>query len=415
MRRTTAFFLSLAAMLSAACAPLNSDIINATPYAPTAAGPQSTPSMPDGSVGNLYDMEERSVYYPEGSEANSADYLLSYSVPVFKDTPHAAKMNEAVNLYVSELKDRVMTDRLPYADRADGDPVPETELKSEVSKCGEYINILFTERARFGDTELKSVFTLVLNGSGEETSLSAAQGMYEPEQMVAQQILNVIDSDRSRYYGDITLDDIVYHIDLHNGFIITQSGYQVFVASGEIAPDEAGEKWFEVSRESLYPDFVGDVMPPDQYKSLLPVLNRLACAAAPYYESFSGQPSPLVATAFMGSLMLDAGTAKMDTESFQVLYASYFEGDFPGLDSLGWNIYLENGSYSLGEYAPPGLYGVECQVALKGENGEVTVKCALMFGAPGDASSRHLANAEIILSEAQDAACGYRIQALLIG
>lgn len=415
MKRTIVFLLALAAILSVACAPLKDDIINATPYAPSAGSPQPTPSIPDGSVGSLYDMEERTVYYPEGSEAKSADYLLSYSVPVFKDTPHAAKMNEAVNLYVGELKDRVMTDRLPYADRAEGDPVPKTELKSEVSKCGEYINILFSESAWFGDTEHKSAFALVLNGSGEETSLSAAQGMYEPEQLVAQQILNVIDSDRSRYYGDISLDDIIYHIDLHNGFIITQSGYQVFVAAGEIAPDEDGEKWFEVSRESLYPDFVGGVMSPVQYESLLPVLNRLACAAAPYYESFSEQPSPLVATAFMGSLMLEAGTAEMDSASFEGLYTSYFEGDFPGLDSLGWNISLENGTYSLGEYAPPGLYGVECQVAVKGEDGDVTVKCALMFGAPGDASAKRLANAEIILTEAQDAACGYRIQALLIG
>ena len=71
------------------------------------------------------------LYYPEGASQGDAAYALTYDLPVFSGTePAVSAMNAAIQGWREELLDRVESERLPLADRAEGADLPGTQVTS---------------------------------------------------------------------------------------------------------------------------------------------------------------------------------------------------------------------------------------------------------------------------------------------
>ena len=236
-----------------------------------APAPTDTPAPQGGPV---------TLYYPEGTTEADAAYKLTYELPAFSEADAAgAAMNAAVENWRQELLTRVETERLPLADRVEGDDLPGTQV---TSLCIE-----------------------------AETPLGS--GVYDPLPLAAQQVWNIISMDPSAYYGDLTIEDVSESLDLYNGFSVAEEGYTLYVQPGVLAADESNGAPLEFSfgRNALYPDFVGDLMTAEEYEALLPQLFALASHCGPGFQSWQGEAfdSP---EAFTHGFRLDAASLQGD-------------------------------------------------------------------------------------------------------
>ena len=81
-----------AALLFSACAkPAEQPVIDVT--ATEAPAPEETAAI----CGDGYTVEVKTVYYPEGSDKDTAKFMLALQLPVFENTA----MNEAITEYLS--------------------------------------------------------------------------------------------------------------------------------------------------------------------------------------------------------------------------------------------------------------------------------------------------------------------------
>ena len=99
---------------------------------PGAEAPGETPESADIRYGS----RTNTVYFPEGAGDADADYILTYTLPVFMpEELNCAALNAALALYEEELTERVRTERLPLADRAEGEPAPCTTVEFAASSA----------------------------------------------------------------------------------------------------------------------------------------------------------------------------------------------------------------------------------------------------------------------------------------
>lgn len=365
-----------------------------------------------------YTMRETTAFYNEGSTEENADYVLRYSLPFFTDGDAVAQaQNEAIQLYEEELTERVRSERLPLADRTEGQDAPGTEVKAEVLQANGCVSVILWESV-FYDAEVTESLctTLVFDENGQETSLYAQSGLYTPEALVAQQVWNVIDvqdPDRHSYYGDLTLEDIRLALDLYNGFAVTDSGYRMYFAAGTLAKEELGVQIIDFSRNALYPDFVDVILSASDYAALMPSLHMLATACAAYYQSFDkGAPPAYVATAFMAqffaALPVQNGYRCVDEADYMAAFSRYFRS-FPTDLGSGDGTALVDGVYRIPD-TRLASYGLRLDNAYA-ENGEITLTGMLYYGKPGDASTGELTSVSITLSAS---AQGYIFEAFSI-
>ena len=268
---------------------------------PGAEAPGETPESADIRYGS----RTNTVYFPEDAGDADADYILTYTLPVFMpEELNCAALNAALALYEEELTERVRTERLPLADRAEGEPAPCTTVEFAASSAAGYWSIRLFETVSYGAERETIPFVLVLDAAGSEQSFAAVSGQYEPDALVAQQIYNAIDLDPDAYFGDVTPEDVRLALDLMNGFAVTQTGYDVFIPAGVLAPEAAGTLTFSIPRAALYPDCVGEAISVSEYETLLPAFEAIAAACAPNYEGFSdGSPSAYAASAFLTHML----------------------------------------------------------------------------------------------------------------
>ena len=274
-----------AALLFSACAkPAEQPVIDVT--ATEAPTPEETAAI----CGDGYTVEVKTVYYPEGSDKDTAKFMLALQLPVFENTA----MNEAITEYEDELNTRITSEQLPLSERTDSF-IPNTKVELSVFRAelpqGEYTNIMFTETVSFledGESE-HARHLIVMDSDGNEQSLASVSGLYSPEDTVAQQIWNII-ADDGNYYSDLTQEDIEEHLDLYNGFSVGDEGYTVYLPAGAVADESMGEQEFSFGKSALYPGFVGDVITADEYTQILPMLNAAAAACGPDFTSLSSVP-----------------------------------------------------------------------------------------------------------------------------
>ncbi len=386
---------------------------------PGMAAPPATDS-PNATLGETpepadvrYGARTNTIYFPEGSAEADAEYILTYRLPVFMpEELNCAALNAALALYEEELTERVRTERLPLADRAAGDPAPCTSVDFEASYAGGYWSIRLFETAVYGAEQETIPFVLVLDESGNEQSFAAISGQYEADVLVAQQIYNAIDQNPGAYFGDVTPEDVRLALDLMNGFAVTETGYDIFIRAGALAPEEAGTLTFAVPRAALYPDCVGEALSAVEYEALLPALRAIATACAPNYEGFvDGSPSAYTASAFLTQLFTtgseDAAWVDVPAETYEAAFADHFTGTFPAdLTEWGDGTLLQDGAYRVPVH-PRAAYALRVDEAVR--TGETLVLYGmLLYGIPGTEKAGELTALVLTLTVDSNAPLGFR-------
>ena len=251
--------------------------------APTAS---TEPPRTGGSV---------TVYYPEGADEASAAYRVSYTLPAFTaQGPAGEAMDAALEAWLDELFQRVEAERIPLADRAEGEALPTTEVSYEIRQAqtplGSFTNLLLYEKSWFDNAAEPETLlsTLVFDADGMECSLASISGVYEPEPLAAQQVWNIIGRDPASYFGDLELEDVAAVLDLYNGFTVADEGYTLYVQSGVLSANESNSAPLEFSfgRNAMYPDFVGEQITAEDYEALLPRFFVLASHCGPGFISW---------------------------------------------------------------------------------------------------------------------------------
>ena len=142
-----------------------------------APGISPSPAQQQEQAGGQFTLETRTVYFPEGSREADAEYVLSYTLPLFsQDTIGAQALNAALALYEEELTERVRTERLPLADRVEGEAAPSTTVSCDASYAGGYWNIRLFETVSYGAEQEIIPYALVLDEAGSEQSFAAVSG-----------------------------------------------------------------------------------------------------------------------------------------------------------------------------------------------------------------------------------------------
>lgn len=333
--------------------PSEEPAVDVTPAPDT----HETPTLPEELPEGEFTLISKTILFPEGSSEESANYILTYTLPTFGgSSARAANMNSSLDLFEEELLERAQEEYLPTA--MESEDVGRTDVSVQVLEARGYTNILISERNTFGDTTLDTLSTLVLDGDGMEDSLAdvALAGTYEIEALTAQLVYNRMDQERDKYFTDLSLSDIADLMDLYNGYYVTESGYMLYFAPGTIAPNAEGAILMELAESDFYPAFVGDLLSAEAYVAISPLLDSLGHHAAEGFESFSGVPSPYVATAFLYELInsmesplqapffLEGDEITIAYEDLDALFGSYFRGSFPGIYGLDELMVVEEGN-----------------------------------------------------------------------
>lgn len=375
-----------AALLFSACAkPAEQPVIDVT--ATEAPAPEETAAI----CGDGYTVEVKTVYYPEGSDKDTAKFMLALQLPVFENTA----MNEAIAEYEDELNTRITSEQLPLSERTDSF-IPNTKVELSVFRAelpqGEYTNIMFTETVSFledGESE-HARHLIVMDSDGNEQSLASVSGLYSPEDTVAQQIWNIIADDGS-YYSDLTQEDIEEHLDLYNGFSVGDEGYTVYLPAGAVADESMGEQEFSFGKNALYPGFVGDVITADEYTQILPMLNAAAAACGPDFTSLSMPEGELGPAYCREYLLRGRDSCTVTKNEFLSAYGFPFSHWMPPAENSPGVEFMGDGTVKLTRVTP--LYGFQSEDATLKENGILTVTGVLMSAAPGDPGAAAAASA----------------------
>ena len=425
MKKTVMLAALLLALISAlsACAPSEKNIVPIDGETPAPDAMQTNQPYQIGEdVYYAIKLEHTAIYYPDGADEASAEYVLEYTAPVFTGGGSmSSSMNEAVALFIDELMLRVTDERLPFADRVEGEPAPKTLVTCVVSESRGYINVIFDESVSFSGGEELYRRALVLDREGTERGLAYVSGCYEPAPLVAQRIFDIINASPSEYYTDIELSDIISEIDLFSGYCVMPNGFRVFMPAGAVAPEAKGVVEFEIDSGVLMPPFVGDMISTQAYEELRPILNDLCTACVIRYESFEGAMSAYAATEFMARRMLgsdyDLGGdyITVPKADFEAVYASLIaEGDFPGIDELAHDMRLDSGAYVISREFLTYVYSISFESAELHNDGTLVLSGSLMYGAPGDASASFVSGVTVTLSPWEDSPCGYRIVSFIM-
>lgn len=378
-----------------------------------APGISPSPAQQQEQAGGQFTLETRTVYFPEGSREADAEYVLSYTLPLFsQDTIGAQALNAALALYEEELTERVRTERLPLADRVEGEAAPSTTVSCDASYAGGYWNIRLFETVSYGAEQEVIPYALVLDEAGSEQSFAAVSGQYEPDALVAQQIYNAIDQQPEGYFGDVTPEDVRFALDLMNGFAVTETGYEIFIRAGVLAPEELGPLTFSIERAALYPDCVGEAISAEEYELLLPALQAISAACAPNYESFSdGSPSAYAASVFLTNMLTTGNEADLwvdiPAETYEAAFSDYFTGTFPAdLSEAGDGTTLQDGAYRV-PVRPHAAYALRVDDAVRTEDALILYGM-LLYGMPGTEEATELSAAVVTLAPESGAPVGFR-------
>lgn len=407
-------------MLLGACTNAGQDIADPielqTPDATARMGVQVEEN--DVPISLDFNIRATTIYYPDGADAESAAYVLTFSLPLFDEaSPSGVRMNEALDIYREELLERVNAERVPFADGSDSTPYTSVACEIDVSRG--YLNVRLFESVCFaGNVEIIPFVMVLEESSGLETSLHSLCSIYQLEEVIAQQIYNAVERERESFLGDISIADILLYIDLYNGFAVTDEGCLIYLPAGTLAPEARGTLGIALAQSALLPAFVGESINEDEYALILPMLDALAAASAPYYESFAqGNPPAYVASAFLSAYFTaalkeekrDQPYLSVPRAEYEAVFAASFTGDFPpDLNEAGDGTMLDvmEENY-LVPIRPSVPYRMRVDDAIREENG-LLLYAMVMFGTPGSGTDGELAAATLELQKDASSPWGYR-------
>ncbi|MDO4568031.1 MAG: hypothetical protein Q4B99_03630 [Clostridia bacterium] len=411
----------------AAALLLTSCVVGNTGYTPSpdsSATPGTATSEPTppvtGSPDGYEDVSTTTLYFPEGTDEDTAQYRLAYSVPAFGDgDPVASAMSAAVQRYCDSLL-RTAQERALSADRAEGEALPYTEVTCELREARGYTSVVFHESHSYGASVERSVSTLVLDSAGIERPLPYVCGSYDAQRAIAQRILSEITTDADGFYfRDVDEAGVLRALDLFNGYTVEEFGFRIYIAPATIAPQARGILIFDLAAEELAPEFVGEIMSFDDYSRLLPELNHLAVALAENYESFSDSAiSARAATVYachraVAQNPTATGAISLSQDEFDALMLAVF-ATAPAIDQSTWPMTESDDGYAISAgYSLPD-YGVNITGATA-QGDSILLTGTLQFGAAGSATGASVAAAvEIAVRPHSGSPFGFRIEAFRI-
>lgn len=387
------------------------------------------PSYPEHTPGDTpedgdIELETNTIYYPENSTEANASYRLTYTIPKFSSESHinADELNSAVSRYLDTLLIGVSQERVPYADSTEL-ILPYTDVTCSVRFARGYTNIVFTDESSFGSDVVTSTHVIVADERGIERSLGYVVGLYDPNDIVSQQILQIIresEGSASAYYHDIELSNISAAIDLFNGYEVTSDGFIIYIDAGIVSA--YGSHSFEIPSRVLQPGFVGDIISTNAFLGIKPIIDDLLTAITMQGQtSFNGTPDPYSAAYTMANYFLSGdyqrteGAILIDKADYDAAYLGIFDTDvLQELPASAGFIMLNEDTYSITDTGISLFYGMDHQDAFADDLGVITLVGSLMSGHPGSSVSCVSTRVEICLIPDETSLFGYKISSITI-
>ena len=358
-----------------------------------------------------YTVEHIIRYWPLDADYNSCDYACIMDKPVFAKTQTAgAAMNKAVEAYFEGLFERIENE---YTPAAIADP-PYTEVKCEVENYGEYTNVVFTEEHCYEAQPYKTTRTLILNARGTEVNANDVFRTYHGEERIAKAVLELMK--KAGYCYEAELNDVLARLDIANACVVDDNGATVFLPEGVFAPYDYGELSFTVPAEQIMPDIVGSTLTREEYEAISRLTDAAASANIVRGSNVEdGVCTEYAATAFMGTAILRQGRASekgrinLPAEEFDGYYRSCFGKDFPGIDTDGFDIRIEDGVYSISASQKTYEYHVDMLSAERTGDG-LKIEGEVVFGGYGYPYSTPVCRVEIRLEKNAESPYGYELR-----
>lgn len=342
-------------------------------------------------------------YWPEDADYESCDYSCVVELPEFDGTYTAAfAMNRAVQGYLEDLQSRIENQYLVKATAEK----PHTEVTLSVEYIPGCTDIVFTEAHSYSDTPYEYTYALMLDDYGNQLSLADIFLDYHAESRVSKLVAKQLGCDEM---------SALAAVDIIHGAKATLAGCSVFVRAGVISALEYGEKKLDFSFSDLSPASELDALDQKQFESVTELLCFAANAAAVRQENITGGIlSEFEASSFMGEfirtrgIMPKAGRIEIKKDEFEAYYRSIFGADFPGIDTNGHDIKLENGVYSIRDSAKQYEYHVDIFDAYEQAEGLI-ITGDMIFGAFGYAFSSYTCHVRVVLERASSSPYGFRL------
>ena len=344
-------------------------------------------------------------YWPEDADYASCDYSCVVELPEFSNTYTAGyAMNKAVSEYLEGLGERISSDYLPHSEFEK----PHTEVVCEVEYLPGCTNVIFTEEHAYSAEKYTRTHVLMLDEYGNELNLCDIFLNYHCEQLVSELVAERVGCEPTKALAAI---------DINHGAKATLAGCTLYARAGMLAGIGEGELRFDISYDDIAPDFVGvnGLISHREYRSLTEFLRFVSDAAVVRQENIEGGAlSAFEASSFMGEfvrtlgLSPDAGRLRLSQGEFEDYYSRFFGKAFPGIDSDGHDIKLENGYYSVLNTAKPYEYNVD-MLGLSEDGSVLTLTGDLIFGNFGYAFSSYVCHVTVVLERNAESPCGFRL------
>ena len=360
-----------------------------------------------------YTMTHMIRYWPEDADYDTCDYACVTQIPQFsRSYTSGYAMNKAVDKYVEGLEARIENRYMPAAVAQP----PSTEVACAVEFTGGITNVIFTEKHAYEAQPYYETYVLMLDENGEEVNLCDVFMNYHADRLIAERIADSIKGDAR--FREADADAILNMIDVTHGARVQNGGCTVYVHEGLLADYDMGEISFDLTFDDVHPDFVGEskAMTLEEYRGIVGLLHYVSDAAVVRGEDITdGTLSRFEASSFMGELAqtLDilpkAGRVDVPEERFLELYRACFMAEFPGVDTDGHDIKLEDGCYRVFAKGKDYVYNVD-MLSAERNGDELDISGDLIFGKFGYASTAFVCHVSVKLVKNAESPFGFALR-----
>ncbi len=364
-----------------------------------------------------YEMIHIVRYWPEDADYDTCDYACVAEMPKFSlELTSGYAMNREVEAYYDELCQRIETICMPSSN---AEP-PYTEVTCRVETVSGVTNVVFTEKHCYDIIPSVETHVLMLNERGERINLCDVFLNYHTEGLIAGAIKKRIEND-ARYY-DADLEKLLTLIDINTGALVREDGCTVFIREGKLAPYEEGELSFDISFAEAAPDFVGEngAVTLEEYRDLTELLAFVSDGVIVRQDNIeNGSVSEYAASSFMGELAQTLGIAPkagripVPEEQFLSLFKECFGTEFPGIDTDGHDIKLENGFYKVRYVGKQYRYNVDITEAVR-EGSVLSLSGDVIFGDFGYSATQYLCHVRIRLHKNSASPYGFTLESFVL-
>ena len=364
------------------------------------AAPQGGPAGPSPAPVITYTATHYIRYWPEDAGYDDCVYSAVIELPEFSKTFTAGyNMNQAVNDYLDDLQKRVENEYIP----ASAMKKPHTEVSLEVDQIPGCTNVIFTETHSYLESEYTRTHVLMLDDHGLPMNLCDVFLDYHTAERAAELIA-------SKEHCPVS--DALGRIDITNGARATLAGCTLYLRSANAG---GAEQRVDLGFDELSPASDLGGISAKEYKKLEQLLHFAADAAVVRQENIvGGTLTPFEASSFMGEYVMslgaapEAGRINVGQTEFEGYYRNIFGSEFPGVDTDGHDIKLENGVYAVLNKPKPYEYHMDITNAAV-EGGIVTLTGDLIFGPFGYAYTQYVCHLTVMLEKSAESPFGYKL------